>query len=129
VRLFKKNFQEESFFGEKWKEVQRRQSWTRTYKTLSRTHPRDTERIILTGRTGDLGRSIEYKITDEGEVTILTGLAAFGSRKPYGRVHNEGLKSGRGKGFTMPKRQFMGDHPDLRKAIIEKLEKKLSELS
>lgn len=26
---------------------------------------------------------------------------------PYAQVHNEGLKAGRGKGFTMPQRQFM----------------------
>jgi len=26
----------------------------------------------------------------------------------YERVHNEGLKAGRGQGFTMPKRQFIG---------------------
>jgi phage gpG-like protein len=127
VSLFKKNFREGGFFGAGWQEVQRRTEGTATYKYLEKVHPKDTQRIILTGRSGDLGRSIEYKITSSG-VVILTDPGTFKSRQPYGRVHNEGLRAGRGAGFTMPKRQFIGDHPTVRKAIVEKLEKKLREL-
>jgi phage gpG-like protein len=127
VSLFKKNFREEGFFGEAWQEVQRRQEWRRTPGKGSR-RPADARRKILTGRTGDLGRSIEWKITGTGEVTILTTPEAFSSREPYGRVHNEGLRSGRGEGFRMPKRQFIGDHPTLRRAIAEKLEERLGRL-
>jgi len=32
---------------------------------------------------------------------------------PYAAVHNEGLRAGRGKGFTMPKRQFIGKSAEL----------------
>jgi phage gpG-like protein len=28
----------------------------------------------------------------------------------YAEVHNAGLRAGRGKGFVMPKRRFIGDH-------------------
>jgi phage gpG-like protein len=99
------------------------------HQSLAKSHPADTRRKILTGQTGDLGRSIEWKITGKGVVTILTDPGAFGSREPYGRVHNEGLRAGRGTGFQMPKRQFIGDHPELRKAIVSALERKLAELS
>jgi phage gpG-like protein len=134
VSLFKKNFQNEGFFGEGWKEVKRRED-ARNFREITRGSRKGEKvarnawgrRKILTG-TGDLGRSIEYKITGEGEITVMTAPDAF-SREPYGRVHNEGLRAGRGKGFIMPKRQFIGDDPELRKAIIRKLEEKLEELS
>ncbi len=130
VRLFKENFQEEGFFGEEWKEVQRREPWTRTYKSLKKRHPADTKRKRLTGRTGDLGRSITSKVKKDGTVEIFTNPVKFTEAKePYGRVHNEGLQAGRGNGFTMPKRQFMGDHPKLRKAITEEIERKLTEIA
>ncbi|MDR1757923.1 MAG: phage virion morphogenesis protein [Bacteroidales bacterium] len=120
VRLFKKNFQDEGFFGQAWKEVKRRENpWTRGAAA---------SRGILTGNTGDLGRSIEYKIEGDGKVIIFTNPSEFvHSKEPYGRVHNEGLRSGRGSGFIMPKRQFIGDHPELRRAIIDELERKLKE--
>lgn len=38
----------------------------------------------------------------------------------YGKVHNEGLRAGRGSGFTMPKRQFLGDSLELRNRIKRK---------
>lgn len=129
VRLFKENFQKEGFFGEKWKEVQRREPWSRTYKSLKKRHPADTQRRILTGRTGDLGRSITAKVQKNGTVDIFTNPIKFvESKEPYGRVHNEGLRAGRGSGFIMPQRQFMGDHPTLRKAITEEIERKLTEI-
>ena len=120
VSFFKKNFQNEAWGRVKWQEVQRRQS--EKTKGAART------RKILSGATGDLGRSIEIKETSPGTVVVWTNPSAFGSKVPYGRVHNEGLKAGRGAGFTMPKRQFMGDDPELNRIIIEKLETKLKEI-
>jgi phage gpG-like protein len=128
VRLFKQNFQNQGFFGEAWQEVQRRQPWTRTHKSVAKRHPADTKRKILTGRTGDLGRSITCKVVGDGTAIIFTDPNAFSSKEPYGRVHNEGLPAGRGSGFTMPKRQFIGDHPTLRQAIMEELEQKANEI-
>ena len=125
VSLFKQNFQKEGFFGDGWKEVQRRQSWTRTYNSVVKSHPADTKRKKLTGRTKDLGSSIKCKVLKNGTALVFTD---FGSKKPYGRVHNDGLRAGRGSGFTMPKRQFMGDHPTLRQAITDEIERKLTEI-
>jgi phage gpG-like protein len=137
VDLFKKNFQEEGFFGVAWKEVKRRrgedmQEQARQRRAWSRGQARKRawnrqSSNILTG-SGDLGRSIKYRLPGDGTVEVFTDASAFGSKEPYGRVHNEGLRAGRGKGFKMPKRQFIGDHPELRKAIVSALERKLGEL-
>ena len=136
VRLFKENFQKEGFFGSTWQEVKRRQD-SRNFKTITRGKRRGEStatnawgrRKILTGATGDLGRSIECNLQGDGSVLIFTDPATFNSREPYGRVHNEGLRAGRGSGFTMPKRQFIGDHPTLRAEIIKEIERKLTELT
>ena len=41
----------------------------------------------------------------------------------YEKVHNEGGKAGRGAGFQMPKRQFVGESEYLRKRIEAKAQK------
>jgi phage gpG-like protein len=129
VSRFKKNFRDEGFFGEKWKEVQRRTPGTKTYKAVAKHHPADTNRAILTGRTADLGRSIEVKEAGNGQAVVWTNPGAFThSKEPYGKVHNEGLKAGRGSGFIMPKRQFMGENEQLNKAIIDKLTTKMNNI-
>jgi phage gpG-like protein len=135
VRLFKENFQTESFFGRKWQDVKRRQN-DRNFKTLKRGKNKGQKRAvnaagqrkILTGETGDLGRSIQVKEAADGHAVIWANPSAFGSKQPYGAVHNEGLRAGRGAGFRMPKRQFIGDHPQLRKAIADELDRKINEI-
>ncbi len=97
VNHFKENFQNEGFDKVKWKEVKRREnSWSRGA---------DRTRKILTGKTGDLGRSIHYR-TESGKAIIFSDLI-------YAPVHNFGLRAGRGGGFLMPKRQFIGDSQEL----------------
>lgn len=129
VSWFKKNFQNQAWGRVKWKEVQRRTPGTKAYKYNAKHHPARITRRILTGDTGDLGRSIEIREAKNGSVTIWTNPSTFGSKEPYGRVHNEGLRAGRGKGFTMPRRQFMGEDPELDELIIKKLEEKLSQIA
>ena len=128
IKEFKHNFQTESFNGIKWKEVQRRDGKSATYKYAAKYHPARTTRKILTGDTGDLGRSIELKGVDKGRATVWTSPNNFKSKEPYGAVHNEGLKAGRGIGFTMPKRQFIGDTPALRDKITVALGKQIERL-
>lgn len=129
VSYFKKNFQNEAWGRVKWTEVQRRTPGTALYKSASKHHPARTSRKILSGDTGDLGRSIEVKAVSKGQVVVWTSPAAFGSKEPYGRVHNEGLRAGRGKGFIMPKRQFMGESDELNALIISEIERKLKQIS
>ncbi len=66
VRMFKENFQKESFFGRARKEVKRR---------LQGAQGAAGQRKILTGPTGNLGRSIQFTPHD-GSVTV-------GSDLPY----------------------------------------------
>jgi phage gpG-like protein len=81
------NFENEGFRGDSF------QAWTpRKDKT--------NDRKILV-RTGDLKKAATTAQRTSGGI-------AFVMNQPYARVHNEGLKAGRGKGFTMPKRQFIG---------------------
>lgn len=68
---------------------------------------------LLSGRN-HLFSSIEYTPGD-AEVTVSTNV-------PYARVHNEGLRAGRGRGFTMPKRQFMGESKELTDKVNEVVE-------
>lgn len=79
-------------------------------------------------RTGKDGRAILVK-TGNLRRSIKVGSArwervAIGSYSiDYAKVHNYGLKAGRGKGFKMPKRQFIGDSEVLKRrlrAIVEK---------
>ena len=128
VSEFKKNFQTESFNGKKWQEVQRRQPTSKIYHSNAAHHPVRSTRQILTGDTGDLGRSIEIKEQRQDRVTVWTAPPAFGSKEPYGKAHNEGLRAGRGGGFIMPKRQFMGETKALNERIIKELKEQLQRL-
>ena len=134
VDFFKESFQTESWQRKPWKEVQRRMgSWERGGKTIkSYAQGADTTRKILTGKTGDLGRSIEQdrSRTGRGQTIVWTNPSKFAnSQKIYAAVHNEGLRAGRGAGFKMPKRQFMGEDPNLNRRIIEELTRKLIQLT
>lgn len=64
-------------------------------------------RKTLVGKTAILRNTISY--------VVRGGKIEFFSLAPYARVHNEGLKAGRGNGFKMPKRQFMGESKALNK--------------
>jgi phage gpG-like protein len=66
------------------------------------TRSLDIGRAILVGKgTGELKKSLQKRNRGRYSVVIQ-------SDKIYANVHNEGLKSGRGRGFIMKKRQFVG---------------------
>lgn len=102
---------------EKWQEVRRREAddsggfkykghWARGYdaergKVKWGDYTKaDRTRAILVGR-GDLRRSL--RIIKRGWNGVVVG-----SELVYAGVHNWGGKAGRGRGFKMPKRQFIG---------------------
>ena len=101
---FDKNFDREGLFAEKWRR---------------RKNNVDPDRKVLT-KTGALRESIESS-SGRGGAEIR-----FTSQSPYARVHNEGLRAGRGKGFQMPKRQFIGDSPEVYKITNEIMERELN---
>ncbi len=111
VDHFKENFQNEGFTDnslEPWQEVKRRSG--------NRTGSASDTRNILTGETGDLGRSINYDISGPGQITIS-------SDKPYASAHNEGTtNAGRNRNVTIPQRKFIGDSAALNDAIVKEIE-------
>ena len=110
VRLFKENFQHESFFGRAWKEVKRR---------LHGAKGAAARRKILTGPTGNLGRSIQYTPHD-GYVVIHSDL-------PYSSAHNDGTSNaGRSHNVRIPQRQFIGPSPELTDAIEKKIKEEIT---
>lgn len=84
-----------------------------------------------TARKGILIASSELR--NSIEITADNGTVAISSDKDYAKVHNEGLKAGRGSGFTMPKRQFMPipNQPlpqDVEEKITQNIEKILDKI-
>jgi phage gpG-like protein len=116
VSHYKKSFRNEGFTNanlKKWKEVKRRMN--------PRNHKAAATRPILTG-TGELADSIKYR-RGSGRKVIIS------SDKVYAQVHNEGLRAGRGKGFRMPKRQFIGKSAELTKKINAKVARHLNAIA
>lgn len=108
---FESNFDNEGFDNQKWQPSKRKRDGRSPNPTL-------------TGR-GNLRKSIVFQPPKNGSVTIETiGIPTKnGNTNDYARVHNEGLRSGRGSGFTMPKRKFIGDSDVLSKKIKRIIEK------
>lgn len=107
VRLFKiGNFNAQGFIDEgvqKWKPKKK----PNKYK-------------ILVGKSRKMKGTINY-IVQGGQIW-------FRSLMPYARVHNEGLRAGRGKGFMMPKRQFMGESRALNKSNMRSMRRIIKQI-
>lgn len=82
--------------------------WKRSKRIGTAKGSASSYKTLLSGRN-HLYSSIEYK-PERGKVTIS-------NKVPYARVHNEGLRAGRGKGFQMPKRQFIGESRELTQKV------------
>lgn len=112
---FTKSFYNQGFTDEtlaRWKP--RKQS---RYRTRSGKIVDDTSRGILIGRgTGNLRK---LRKLNQGSFSVI--IKNNESTNRYARVHNEGLRSGRGKGFTMPKRQFIGYSHVMSRGIEKKI--------
>jgi phage gpG-like protein len=78
---------------------------------------RGKSRAVLV-KSGRLRRSLRSKRLGNLAVKISTDV-------PYARVHNNGERSGRGRGFKMPKRQFIGYSGKLNRQIIAFLDKNI----
>lgn len=76
-------------------------------------------KTLMSGRN-HLYNSIDYRVSN-GEVVIE-------NRVPYAAVHNEGLRAGRGKGFQMPRRQFIGKSKELTAEIEKMIETELKKI-
>lgn len=74
----------------------------KAWRQRKRTRDGDGRAILVgQGGGGRLKDSIRYRKINKYSVRIESNVI-------YANVHNEGLRSGRGRGFIMPKRQFVG---------------------
>jgi phage gpG-like protein len=131
VSHYKQSFTDEGFTDtgkQKWQEVKRRTN-PRNFRTITRGKRKGvsvakkksfTKGILV--QTGELKDSIVYKRGDGRSVIIS-------SDKVYAEVHNKGLRAGRGKGFRMPKRQFIGKSAELNKKISNKIKLYLDKIT
>lgn len=132
--FFLESFRNQGFTDislEKWMEVERRKKdadgayvakghWAKGFneetgkRKFGAYTKSDRNRAILV-KSGDLRRSIRIVSTDWKRVVL-------GSDLVYAAVHNDGLQAGRGKGFKMPERRFMGNSKVLDKILLKKIE-------
>lgn len=108
---FQENFVKGGFVNkglQKWKPAKR--------LLLGKKGAKDNYKTLLSSRN-NLFSATNYT-PGKAQVTIH-------NKTPYAAVHNEGLKAGRGKGFTMPKRQFIGKSAELDKKAITIIENEL----
>lgn len=112
VKHFKKSFDMEGFNDVPFKR----------WKPLKRERSRYANRKILT-QTGTLKRSLRYNSYVGSKIWWVN----VSSPLIYANVHNEGLMAGRGAGFKMPKRQFMGDSKLLDKKIQRRIETRINQ--
>jgi phage gpG-like protein len=122
-----------------WQEVQRReQREDGKWKYSSRKKNRKTGRysgrftradrtrgILIGSGSGRLKRSIRV-VKRSWPVVELATVGNEVNR--YADVHNDGGRAGRGKGFTMPKREFLGPSKKLEAKIKKAAEEKLRAL-
>lgn len=86
----------------------------------------DPGRNILVGKGG--GSKLYKSISRTGLTSKKVIIGIKGKARVYASVHNFGLRSGRGKGFTMPKRQFMGESKVLNKKIVRLIKARIKKI-
>jgi phage gpG-like protein len=60
-------------------------------------------------KSGTLRRDVKQRMAIFSRIEVSTSSIT----QDYADVHNSGLRSGRGKGFTMPQREFIGKSKEL----------------
>jgi len=122
LKHFTKSFINQGFTDEslvKWKPRKRTRYKTRSGKVVN-----DTTRGILIGKgTANL---MKLRRTKEGRYAV--SIRNNETTGKYARVHNEGLRAGRGQGFQMPKRQFVGYSGVMNRRIIEMINKEIKSI-
>jgi len=121
VNHFTKSFKDGGFTDEGFTAWKKRKRNVDTYKRGKRgesgVRSLGIDRAILV-KSGRLRRSLRSKKAGFLAVKIFTDV-------PYASVHNNGERAGRGKGFKMPKRQFIGYSGKLNRQIIAFVDKQI----
>jgi len=108
---------QKSFAQEKFADKGKSSKWAPRKKDGGGT--RGSRRGLLVD-TNELQKSIGYE--------AIPGQVAIGTDKVYAQVNNEGGRAGRGAGFIMPKRQFMGNSPEIDNEIEKYLDDEMDKL-
>lgn len=99
-----------------------KQEWggTKWEKSKRQTNPKKTRDTAATlVQSGKLRRAVVNSL----QSATFNKIHFEVKDVPYAQVHNEGLRAGRGAGFQMPKRQFMGQTNKLtriQRGVIDK---------
>lgn len=99
---------------------------TRVKKWPKRKKNTDPGRNILVGKGG--GAKLWKSISRSRLSAKRAVIGIKGPPNVYASVHNFGLRAGRGKGFIMPKRQFMGESKVLNRKIVRLIKKHLKKI-
>ncbi len=99
-----------------WKKRKAPKAGTKAYK---RFIAREGRPILYSNANDKDGTHLKDSIKGRASKNKVV----FSTDKVYAQVHNEGGKAGRGSGFTMPKREFMGKSKALDKKIEAKIDK------
>ncbi len=93
-QYFNKSFDNQAWNGRPWQ--------NRKPQKTSNTKP-------ILQKTGALKNAVSHSLVK----TDFKSLKFEVQNIPYAKVHNDGLKAGRGRGFKMPQRQFIGHTEEL----------------
>lgn len=117
---FKKSFRDQGFTDSSLQRWEPRKGEFNSGPGRVRKRSRNTGRAILI-QTGALRNSLRKAPKGRFTVRILSNSMA----DRYASVHNEGLRSGRGSGFTMPKREFVGYSLQMDRRIREMIDRRI----
>ena len=120
VNFYSANFQKGGFVDSSLKKWKPRKA--QDYKGKGKNRKVDTRNrgvLIGKGSGNKLSRSIKKQSVTSSRIVI-------GSTVTYAGVHNYGLRSGRGKGFQMPQRQFIGPSKALSNKLIKLIQRRIN---
>ena len=95
-----------------------------SYRTRSGKIVNDNTRGILIGKGTANLRKLRKQRLDRYSIAIKSNPVT----DKYARVHNEGLRAGRGKGFKMPKRKFVGYSKSMNDKIVRMINRTIATL-
>jgi phage gpG-like protein len=86
----------------------------------------DPGRNLLVGKGGGAKLYKSIARTSLSASRVVIGIK--GPANVYASVHNFGLRAGRGRGFIMPKRKFMGESVVLNRKIVRLIERRIKKI-
>ena len=108
-KYFVGEFKKQQWDGKRWLDPKRKQKTTGSSRNKSATLVQSgtLRRAVINSLQQATFKLIHFEVKDVA----------------YAKVHNEGLRAGRGLGFQMPKRQFMGQTKklgEIQRRVIDK---------